>query len=133
MMNMVRKRARINDVKDPIEEEEIVDEEQERMNADGMIGDEDDDINNTDVNQDKIEFLHVVEKMRKMNLEEGKEGEISTHKNPKSGKAKKEKKKVKFEEKPQVWLDSNKKLGEGEFLDFDNRAYDMIHRCQTEW
>eukprot|EP01016_Furgasonia_blochmanni_P047994 TRINITY_DN7107_c0_g1_i1.p1 TRINITY_DN7107_c0_g1~~TRINITY_DN7107_c0_g1_i1.p1 ORF type:complete len:587 (+),score=125.17 TRINITY_DN7107_c0_g1_i1:304-2064(+) len=115
---------------DEYEEEDIVPDDQPPMQGEGMHAD-DEDINSTDVNNDKIEFLHVVERMRAMNLEESKEGEIPSSK-PK-GQKKKEKKKVKFEEKPQVWLESNKRLGEGEFLDFDNRAYDMIHRCQTEW
>jgi len=41
------------------------------------------------------------------------------------------KKKTKNEVKP--YLDSNKHLAEGDELDFDNKAYEMLHRAQTEW
>ena len=31
------------------------------------------------------------------------------------------------------FLESNKNLKEGEVLEFDNRAYEMMHRATTEW
>lgn len=39
------------------------------------------------------------------------------------------------EEEPrkQVYLGNNKNLAKGEVLEFDNKAYDMLHRLNVEW
>ena len=37
------------------------------------------------------------------------------------------------EEEQKVFLGSNKTLKKGEMLEFDNRAYDMLHRLSLEW
>jgi ribosome assembly protein RRB1 len=47
-------------------------------------------------------------------------------------KEKEKKEKGKKEEKA-VFLGSNKNLGKGEVLEFDNRAYEMLHRLNVEW
>ena len=31
------------------------------------------------------------------------------------------------------YLESNKNLADGEILEFDNKAYEMLHRATTEW
>jgi ribosome assembly protein RRB1 len=35
--------------------------------------------------------------------------------------------------KEEAYLGNDKKLTKGEYLEFDNRAYDMLHRMTTEW
>lgn len=35
--------------------------------------------------------------------------------------------------KKEVFLGSNKQLEKGEVLEFDNHAYDMLHRLNVEW
>ena len=35
--------------------------------------------------------------------------------------------------KPDVFLGSKKNLKKGEVLEFDNRAYEMLHRLNIEW
>lgn len=42
-------------------------------------------------------------------------------------------KKKKGEDDLKAYLGTAKSLKEGEVLEFDNRAYDMYHRGQTEW
>lgn len=55
-----------------------------------------------------------------------------------------DKKKITFEEdkgekgkpkksKPVPFLGNSKSLDKDEFLDFDNKAYEMLHRANTEW
>ena len=41
--------------------------------------------------------------------------------------------KTKIKEKVVPFLDSSKKLKEGEYLEFDNSAYEMMHRANTDW
>ena len=36
-------------------------------------------------------------------------------------------------QKEEVFLGSNKNLAKGEILEFDNRAYEMLHRLNVEW
>lgn len=36
-------------------------------------------------------------------------------------------------DKNAVYLGNNKNLNKGEVLEFDNRAYDMLHRLNVEW
>lgn len=36
-------------------------------------------------------------------------------------------------EKEEVFLGNNKNLAKGEILEFDNRAYEMLHRLNVEW
>ena len=40
---------------------------------------------------------------------------------------------MKKSEKAEVFIGTNKNLKKGEVLDFDNNAYDMLHRLNTEW
>jgi ribosome assembly protein RRB1 len=35
--------------------------------------------------------------------------------------------------KPQIWNDQNEPLKEDEELEFDNSAYQMLHRANVEW
>ena len=42
-------------------------------------------------------------------------------------------KREKEEEKMEVFLGTNKSLKPGETLEFDNNAYDMLHRLNIEW
>jgi hypothetical protein len=53
-------------------------------------------------------------------------------------KKEKERKTVTFGETPDnnkvtPYLDNNKNLQEGEVLDYDNKAYEMLHRANCEW
>ena len=43
------------------------------------------------------------------------------------------KKKNKKTEETKAYLGTAKNLGEGEVLEFDNTAYDLFHRSQTDW
>jgi ribosome assembly protein RRB1 len=69
--------------------------------------------------------------------EESKQNEVI--KKPKSQKKVQIKEDPKMEQKNKVkekvvpFLDSSKKLKEGEYLDFDNSAYEMMHRANTDW
>ena len=35
--------------------------------------------------------------------------------------------------KEDAYVGNNKKLGKGEYLEVENKAYDMLHRMTTEW
>ena len=41
--------------------------------------------------------------------------------------------KMEEEEQAQVFVGTKKNLKKGEVLDFDNSAYDMLHRLNIEW
>ena len=36
-------------------------------------------------------------------------------------------------EKPKIWNDNKEPLQEGEELEYDGSAYEMLHRCNVEW
>lgn len=37
------------------------------------------------------------------------------------------------EPRKEVYMGTNKTLKKGEILEFDNKAYDMLHRLNVEW
>lgn len=40
---------------------------------------------------------------------------------------------TKPKEKKQVWDDKTEPLKEGDELEYDGSAYEMLHRCKVEW
>lgn len=62
-------------------------------------------------------------------------GEIKFSDNPViyENEEKNKKKKQKKDNEVKAYLGTTKHLKEGEVLEFDNKAYDMFHRANTEW
>lgn len=52
---------------------------------------------------------------------------------PKKDKKKDKKKKNKEKVKTEAFTSNAKGLKDGEYLEFDNAAYQMLHRATTEW
>lgn len=62
-------------------------------------------------------------------MSEPKHKEGMAHQGPRKGEMKEEG----ASGKPEVFMGNNKELSKGEVLEFDNKAYDMLHRLNVEW
>ena len=100
--------------------------------------DEDNDIEmKDDTNMEGEDNLYENEDSYE-SYEENEEEEDEKEDNKKTSKKKKSQKEPKQEDNNKIqvnlWDDKKTdKLKEGEILDFDNNAYEMLHRCKVEW